>query len=97
MPSFEFPGSITLSSIVSDLDTSITWFKDKLGFEDILRAPQAGWAEFTSPRAMSPSVSRKLMISAVVETRSPSLGSRTWKKPGRIWKPMGLSLMAKHR
>ena len=49
MPSFEFAGSITLSSVVSDLDTSITWFKDKLGFEEIFRAPEAGWAEVTSP------------------------------------------------
>lgn len=49
MPGLEYTGTITLSSVVADLDTSITWFKDKLGFEEIFRAPEAGWAEVTSP------------------------------------------------
>ena len=33
MPGFSYNGTITLSSSVSDLDASIAWFKDVLGFE----------------------------------------------------------------
>jgi catechol 2,3-dioxygenase-like lactoylglutathione lyase family enzyme len=34
---------------VSDLDRSIAWFRDMLGFEVVFRAEQAGWAEVASP------------------------------------------------
>jgi|TARA_Y100000310_G_scaffold344084_1_gene455028 catechol 2,3-dioxygenase-like lactoylglutathione lyase family enzyme len=45
----EYDGTITLSSSVSDMDASIDWFKRVLGFEEIFRAPEAGWAEVTTP------------------------------------------------
>ena len=49
MPNFDYQGDITLSCSVKDLDTSIAWFKDVLGFEEVFRAPEAGWAEITTP------------------------------------------------
>jgi catechol 2,3-dioxygenase-like lactoylglutathione lyase family enzyme len=49
MPDFKYRGDITLSSSVSDLDRSIAWFRDMLGFEVVFRAEQAGWAEVASP------------------------------------------------
>ncbi|MDA0791191.1 MAG: VOC family protein [Proteobacteria bacterium] len=45
----KFDGSITLAASVTDIDRSIQWFKDTLGFEEIFRAPEAGWAEITTP------------------------------------------------
>jgi catechol 2,3-dioxygenase-like lactoylglutathione lyase family enzyme len=45
----QFDGSITLAASVTDIDRSIQWFKDTLGFEEIFRAPEAGWAEITTP------------------------------------------------
>ncbi len=51
MPNFEYKGDITLSCSVKDLDTSIDWFKEMLGFEEVFRAPEAGWAELTSTTA----------------------------------------------
>ena len=47
MPNFN--GDITLSTSVSDLDRSINWFKDMLGFDLIYRADEVGWAEMASP------------------------------------------------
>lgn len=49
MPKFAYTGEITLASSVADLDRSITWFQEILGFEEVFRAPEAGWAEVTSP------------------------------------------------
>ena len=49
MPKFEYNGDITLSSSVKDLDRSIAWFKEMLGFELSLRVDEAGWAEMSSP------------------------------------------------
>lgn len=49
MPDFKYQGDITLASSVTDLDRSITWFRDVLGFEERFRAPEAGWAEVGSP------------------------------------------------
>ena len=48
MPDLEFDGTITLSTPVSDLDASITWFADTLGFAEMFKAPEAGWAEVGS-------------------------------------------------
>jgi len=45
----QYEGTITLATSVTDIDRSIRWFKDVLGFEEIFRAPEAGWAEITTP------------------------------------------------
>ncbi|MEM6999168.1 MAG: VOC family protein [Pseudomonadota bacterium] len=45
----QYKGDITLSSSVRDLDTSIAWFQEILGFELVFRVDEAGWAELTSP------------------------------------------------
>ncbi|MDE0177959.1 MAG: VOC family protein [Gammaproteobacteria bacterium] len=49
MPDFSYNGTITLSSSVKDLDTSIAWFKDILGFEEEFKVAEAGWAEVSTP------------------------------------------------
>ena len=49
MPGFSYNGTITLSSSVSDLDASIAWFKDVLGFEVVFKVAEAGWAEVSTP------------------------------------------------
>ncbi len=45
----KFDGTVTLATSVTDIDRSIQWFKDVLGFDEIFRAPEAGWAEITTP------------------------------------------------
>ena len=45
MPDFQYDGTITLSTNVSDLDASIRWFEDTLGFAEAYKVPEAGWAE----------------------------------------------------
>ena len=47
MPSYN--GTITLSSSVKDLEASIAWFKDVLGFEETFKVSEAGWAEVSTP------------------------------------------------
>ena len=49
MPQFSYNGTITLSSSVKDLDASIAWFKEVLGFEEIFKVAEAGWAEVSTP------------------------------------------------
>ena len=49
MPGFSYNGTITLSTSVQDLDASITWFKDILGFEEVFKVSEAGWAEVSTP------------------------------------------------
>ncbi|MYJ76338.1 MAG: VOC family protein [Gammaproteobacteria bacterium] len=49
VPGFSYNGTITLSSSVKDLDASISWFEDALGFEEIFKAAEAGWAEVSTP------------------------------------------------
>ena len=49
MPKFAYKGDITLASSVKDLDKSVAWFKEILGFEEVFRAAEAGWAELTTP------------------------------------------------
>ena len=51
MPDFAYDSTITLSTPVSDLDASITWFRDTLGFEEIFKVPEAGWAEVSTSAA----------------------------------------------
>ena len=48
MPSFEYDRTITLSTPVSNLEDAIAWFRDTLGFEEIFKVPEAGWAEVTT-------------------------------------------------
>ena len=45
----EYDGTITLACSVSSIDESINWFQTVLGFEEIFRAPDVGWAEITTP------------------------------------------------
>ena len=49
MPEFSYNGTITLSSSVKDLEASIAWFKDVLGFEEVFKVAEAGWAEVSTP------------------------------------------------
>lgn len=49
MPGFKYRGDITLSCSVTDLDRSIAWFREMLGFEVVFRVDEAGWAEVSSP------------------------------------------------
>lgn len=48
MPGFSYNGTITLSSSVKDLDKSIAWFNDVLGFEEVFKVAEAGWAEVST-------------------------------------------------
>ena len=48
MPALGFNGTITLSSPVKDLDASIAWFKDVLGFDETFKVAEAGWAEVST-------------------------------------------------
>jgi len=43
-----FDGNLTLSSSVTDLDASIAWFAEKLGFELVYRVDDMGWAELST-------------------------------------------------
>ncbi len=45
----DYKGDITLASSVKNLDESIAWFKEMLGFELVFRVDEAEWAELTSP------------------------------------------------
>ena len=49
MPNFSYDDTITLSSEVTNIDATIAWFKEMLGFEETLKVP--GWAEVSSPTA----------------------------------------------
>ena len=40
-----YDGTITLSTPVADLDRSLAWFAEALGFEEVFKVPEAGWAE----------------------------------------------------
>ena len=51
MPKFTYNGTLVLSSSVKDLDASVAWFKEKLGFDLTFNAMQAGWAEVSTPVA----------------------------------------------
>lgn len=49
MPGMNFNGTITLSSAVSDLEASLAWFKDVMGFDETFKVAEAGWAEVATP------------------------------------------------
>lgn len=44
-PNLGFDGGLTCSFSVSDLDRSIAWYKDHLGFELLYRVDEMGWCE----------------------------------------------------
>ncbi len=48
MPGFEYDRTITLSTPVGNLEDSIAWFRDMLGFEEVFKVPEAGWAEVST-------------------------------------------------
>ncbi len=48
MPGFEYDRTITLSTPVANLEDSIAWFRDMLGFEEVFKVPEAGWAEVST-------------------------------------------------
>ncbi len=45
----DYNGDMTLASSVKDLDKSIAWFQEMLGFELVFRVDEAQWAELASP------------------------------------------------
>ena len=45
MPDFRYDGTITLPTPVADLDRSLASFAEALGFEEVFKVPEAGWAE----------------------------------------------------
>ncbi len=45
----DYDGTITLSIPVQDLDASLAWFADKLGFQEMFKVAEAGWAEVSTP------------------------------------------------
>ena len=47
MPDYDH--TITLSIPVKDIDASLAWFGDTLGFDVLFKAAEAGWAEVGSP------------------------------------------------
>jgi catechol 2,3-dioxygenase-like lactoylglutathione lyase family enzyme len=49
MTGFTYDGAITLSCSVRNLEDSIGWFKEVLGFEEVFKVPEVGWAEVASP------------------------------------------------
>lgn len=66
MPQFAYDGSTVLSSNVKDLDASIAWFQEKLGFEETFKVAEAGWAELSTP---TPGVTIGLAVSDEPPTR----------------------------
>ncbi len=45
----DYDGTIALSIPVQDLDASLAWFSDKLGFQEMFKVAEAGWAEVSTP------------------------------------------------
>ncbi len=43
------PANLTISVNVSDLERSIAWYREVLGFEVEYRMDEIGWAELTTP------------------------------------------------
>ena len=46
---FEFTGNMVISVNVSDLDRSIEWYRDALGFELDYKLDEYGWCEMKTP------------------------------------------------
>ena len=49
MSKIEYRGTLVCSINVSDLDRSILWYREGLGFEEIYRMAEYGWCEMRSP------------------------------------------------
>ena len=49
MSKIEYRGTLVCSINVSDLDRSVRWYRDGLGFEEIYRMEDYGWCEMRSP------------------------------------------------
>lgn len=47
--SIDFKGDLTLSMRVRDMDASIRWYTEKLGFELMYRIDEMNWCEMRSP------------------------------------------------
>ena len=45
----DYQGTLVCSINVSDLDRSVAWYREGLGFEEIYRMPEWGWCEMRSP------------------------------------------------
>lgn len=50
-PSLGYDGGMTCSLDVSNLDASITWYQDVLGFKLLYKVDAMAWCELTSPVA----------------------------------------------
>ncbi|MBI5155315.1 VOC family protein [Candidatus Poribacteria bacterium] len=50
-PQLGFTGELTCTLGVSDIQRSIAWFRDVLGFELLYHIEDKGWCEFQSPAA----------------------------------------------
>lgn len=44
----DYDGGLTLSLPVSDMDVSIAWYRDTLGFELLYRMDDIGWCEMST-------------------------------------------------
>jgi CreA protein len=49
MSKIEYRGTLVCSINVSDLDRSVRWYREGLGFEEIYRMDDYGWCEMRSP------------------------------------------------
>jgi len=49
MSRIEYRGTLVCSINVSDLDRSVRWYRDGLGFEEVYRMDDYGWCEMSSP------------------------------------------------
>jgi len=43
-----YSSGLTISMPVSDLDKSIAWYQDVLGFKELMRVDEVGWGELSS-------------------------------------------------
>ena len=69
---FDYDGGLTLSLPVSDLDKSIDWYQDTLGFNLLYRLDEMGWCE------MSTGVARVNVGLSVTEERKPGGATPTF-------------------
>jgi catechol 2,3-dioxygenase-like lactoylglutathione lyase family enzyme len=44
-----YDGGLVCSLNVSDLERSVAWYRDRLGFEVLRETPEIGWAELRTP------------------------------------------------
>jgi catechol 2,3-dioxygenase-like lactoylglutathione lyase family enzyme len=49
MSKIEYGGTLVCSLNVSNLDRSVAWYKEGLGFEELYRMADYGWCELGSP------------------------------------------------